>query len=236
MAPAPERGRKPRRARPGGSSQGPADTFQDLDAYYDKSWVGGAGRSAVLVIHAGSAWPAQRTDAGLAITWVKDNARRFGVDPKRIALHGFSSGGHIAVATSGSLRNVRAAVSVSGVLQPHGVMDVAVNGGTGSDRRTTSVVIRSQWTALAVQCPYLPAWGECSARWNSFKPETHFSAAAPPFYAMMGSVDTVVPSSTPAAVDYWATRKDQEHLAVMVPGAGHDERMLTGNPTRWAAM
>lgn len=252
------------------------DTYQNLDAYYDKSWVGGAGRPAVIVIHggswanatkaagataakkfygegfavfninyrltaptgshAGSAWPAQRTDAGLAIKWVKDNARRFGVNPKRIALYGFSSGGHIAVATSGYLRNVRAAVSVSGVLQPHRVMDVAVNGGTGNDKRSTGVVILSQWAALAVQCPYYPTWGECNARWNSFKPETYFSSAAPPFYAMMGSVDPVVPPSTLAAVDYWAKRKNQKHVTVMVPGAAHDERMLTGNATRWAAM
>jgi len=251
-----------------------ADTYQNLDAYYDSSWVGGPGRPAVIVIHggswanatkasgtatsqklfgegfavfninyrltaptgshAGTPWPAQRTDVSLAIGWVKANAKKFGVNPNRIALYGFSSGGHMAIATSVYYRNVRAAVSVSGVLQPHRVMDVAVNG-TAAER-TSGVVILSQWTTMAVQCPYYPTWGECNTRWNSFKPETYFSPSAPPFYAMMGDKDTVVPPATLGAVDYWATKKGQPHVTVMVPGAAHDERMLRDDPARWAAM
>jgi acetyl esterase/lipase len=253
-----------------------ADTFQNLDAYYDQSWVGGAGRPAVIVIHggswanatkaasasaaakffgegfavfnmnyrltaptgshAGTPWPGQRTDVSLAIQWVKANARKFGVDPSRVALYGFSSGGHMAVASSGYYRNVRAAVSVAGVLQPHRVMEVAVNGSSGADQRSTSVVVLSQWAALAVQCPYYPTWGECNTRWNSFKPETYFSSAAPPIYAMMGSKDPVVPPGTLAAIDYWAAKKGQKRVTVMVPGATHDERMLTNDPARWSAM
>jgi acetyl esterase/lipase len=253
-----------------------ADTYQNLDAYYDSSWVGGAGRPAVIVIHggswanatkanstpvskkffaegfavfnmnyrltaptgshAGTPWPGQRTDVSLAIQWVKANAKKFGVNPNRIALYGFSSGGHMAITSSSYYRNVRAAVSVSGVLQPHRVMDVAVNGSSGGDVRGTGVVVLSQWAALAVQCPYYPTWSECNSRWNSFKPETYFSSAAPPFYAMMGDKDTVVPPSTLGAIDYWATKKGQKHVTVMVPGAAHDERMLTNDPARWAAM
>jgi acetyl esterase/lipase len=253
-----------------------ADTYQNLDAYYDTSWLGGAGRPAVIVIHggswanatkasgaatsqkffdegfavfninyrltaptgshAGTPWPAQRTDVSLEIQWVKANAKKFGVNPNRIALYGFSSGGHLAVATSGYYRNVRASVSVSGVLQPHRVMDVATNGSTDTDVRSPALVVLSQWASLAVQCPYLPTWSECGSRWTSFKPETYFSSIAPPFYAVMGDKDPVVPPSTLGAIDYWATKKGQQHVTVMVPGAAHDERMLTNDPARWAAM
>lgn len=252
-----------------------ADPSQNLAVSYDRSWVGGPGRAAVVVIHGGSwanatnavsaptaarffaagfavfninfratapsgrhpgtPWPAQRIDTELAVRWAKANAARFGVDPHRIALYGSSSAGQIAVVASGYYRSVRAAVSVAGVLQPHRVMDVAVKGSAGVDHRTRQLVTLSQWESLAVQCPYL-SWTECSARWRSFKPETYFAPEAPPFYALMGDADLVVPLGTYSAIDYWAHRDGQRHVSLLVHGLGHAESLLTDSPTRWAAM
>ena len=253
-----------------------ADSYQNLDAYYNTAWVGGSGRPAVVVIHGGSwanatkaasasvstkfysegfavfninfrltapsgshpgtPWPAQRIDTELAVRWVKANASKFGVNPNRIALYGFSSGGHVAVTAAGYYRSVRAAVSASGVLQPHRVMDIAVKGSSGTDVRTEAEVVLSQWESLAVQCPYYPTWVECGGRWSTFKPETYFAGAAPPFYAIMGDKDTVVPPGTLGAIRYWANRAGQSNVTVMVAGAGHSETILTGDAERWAAM
>ncbi|WP_156022925.1 alpha/beta hydrolase [Terracoccus sp. 273MFTsu3.1] len=186
--------------------------------------------------HPGTPWPAQRVDTELAVRWIKANATRFGVDPHRIALYGSSSAGQIALTASGYYRSVRAAVSVAGVLQPHRVMDIAVKGTIGADRRTEQLVTLSQWESLAVQCPYLSTWVECGGRWRTFKPETYFASVAPPFYAVMGDQDLVVPRGTFSGIEYWADRAGQRHVNILVPGFGHSESMLTGSPTRWAAM
>lgn len=45
-------------------------------------------------------WPAQHDDVRTAIQWVKANAARFGGDPSRIALVGYSAGGQIATYTA----------------------------------------------------------------------------------------------------------------------------------------
>ena len=41
-------------------------------------------------------WPACLSDVGAAVCWVKDHAQDYKGDPKRIALLGYSAGGHLA--------------------------------------------------------------------------------------------------------------------------------------------
>ncbi len=47
-------------------------------------------------------WPAQILDVKDVIRWVRDNAHWLRVDPDRIALQGFSSGGHLALLAAGT--------------------------------------------------------------------------------------------------------------------------------------
>jgi acetyl esterase/lipase len=46
-------------------------------------------------------WPAQIEDAKTHIRWVREHASTLGIDPKRIAIVGYSAGGHIALYTAG---------------------------------------------------------------------------------------------------------------------------------------
>ncbi len=46
-------------------------------------------------------WPAQIEDAKTHIRWVRANATSLGIDPARIAIVGYSAGGHIALFTAG---------------------------------------------------------------------------------------------------------------------------------------
>jgi acetyl esterase/lipase len=47
-------------------------------------------------------WPAQILEVKDVIRWVRDNAAWLRVDPDRIALQGFSSGGHLALLAAGT--------------------------------------------------------------------------------------------------------------------------------------
>jgi acetyl esterase/lipase len=68
----------------------------------------------------GGTWPAQIADVQKALRYVRANARRFGIDPARVASLGMSAGGHLA--TMAALRDdpagadgrVRVAVNLDG--------------------------------------------------------------------------------------------------------------------------
>ncbi len=48
-----------------------------------------------LVSNGRNCWPAQLDDVQRAVRWVRANAERFGIDPKRIGAIGHSAGGHL---------------------------------------------------------------------------------------------------------------------------------------------
>ncbi len=47
-------------------------------------------------------WPAQLDDVKDVIRWVQGHAGEYGVDPRKIALEGFSAGGHLALLAAGT--------------------------------------------------------------------------------------------------------------------------------------
>ena len=49
-----------------------------------------------------SPWPAQIEDVKSAIRWVRANAAEWNVDPDKIAVEGFSAGGHLALMAGGT--------------------------------------------------------------------------------------------------------------------------------------
>ena len=48
-----------------------------------------------LVANGHNCWPAQLDDVQRAVRWVRANAERYGIDPKRIGAIGHSAGGHL---------------------------------------------------------------------------------------------------------------------------------------------
>lgn len=176
----------------------------------------------------GTRWPAQRIDAALAINWLKANGHQFGIDPDRIALYGFSAGGHIASVAAGYYNSVRAVVSVCAPLQPHRIADVALNKAWGNNVTNPSLVKLFGYITAALGYSYEPTWTNAGAAWNSFKPETYFGANKPAQYALFGRDDLVVPSDTQGAIEYWLGVAGQDHYTSLVEGRGHDEHMITG--------
>lgn len=90
-------------------------------------------------------WPAQRDDALAAVAFVKKNARRWNVDPRRIAVIGASSGGQLATqlgvfGTGGA--QVRGVVALSPPNNPYlAFQDGAKPSATPSQRRLRRAVV-----------------------------------------------------------------------------------------------
>jgi acetyl esterase/lipase len=82
-------------------------------------------------------WPSQIEDAKTHIRWVRAHASSLGIDPKRIAIVGYSAGGHIALFTAGQADLELAACvafypqtdvkNVAQALMPPGSDEAAIN-------------------------------------------------------------------------------------------------------------
>ena len=82
-------------------------------------------------------WPSQIDDAKTHIRWVRANATSLDIDPKRIAIVGYSAGGQIALYTAGQADTELAACiafypqtdvkNIAGVLMPPGSDEAAIN-------------------------------------------------------------------------------------------------------------
>ncbi|HYS25373.1 MAG TPA: alpha/beta hydrolase, partial [Vicinamibacterales bacterium] len=55
-----------------------------------------------LAANGAARWPAQIEDVKAAIRWTRANASRLGIEPARIAVAGYSAGGHLALFAAGT--------------------------------------------------------------------------------------------------------------------------------------
>ncbi|HTI40187.1 MAG TPA: alpha/beta hydrolase [Vicinamibacterales bacterium] len=76
-----------------GSKDGLAGRLQALSA---RGYVNIAAQYR-LSANGAARWPAQMEDVKASIRWTRANASRLGVDPARIAVSGYSAGGHLAL-------------------------------------------------------------------------------------------------------------------------------------------
>lgn len=150
-------------------------------------------------------FPAQLVDVQAAIRWVRHHAAHYNLDASRFAALGESAGGHLAAL---------AGLTGQGETALHAVIDwYGANDFTtlqGSDEPTTSPAILLGG----------PIGGRLDfARWAS--PSQRVHPGAPPFLAIHGDADTVVPLSQSeelaAALRGVGVRCD----LITVPGAEH---------------
>lgn len=86
---------------PGGGYTGLASDHEGLQP---AKWLNSLGVSAFVVKYrlgsAGYRHPIEMGDGQRALRWVRANAVRYGVDPRRVGVLGFSAGGHMAATVS----------------------------------------------------------------------------------------------------------------------------------------
>ncbi len=185
-----------------------------------------------------AAWPAQRVDAATALKWIKAHSEKFGIDPGRGAVYGFSAGGHIAAhlgtAGSGGART-NAVLTVSGVNDPYRGWRYAY------DRRyarSEGVVWNKRMIRVAKATKKLLGRTTPKTnwpRWHAAIPGTRASAGDAPFLMYHALDDRSVGWGQSEALRRKLTTKGAQATLVQVRTGGHTQRILFDNPARRAS-
>ena len=71
-----------------------------------------AGATLAYRLSGEAKWPAQIHDCKAAIRWLRENSKKYGIDPKRIAVWGSSAGGHLVsmLGSSGGVKELEGKV------------------------------------------------------------------------------------------------------------------------------
>ena len=125
-------------------------------------------------------WPAQMEDVKASIRWTRANAATLGIDPARIAVAGYSAGGHLALFAAGT-QNRQEFEGKSG------------NAGVGTEVAAWVAyfaVTGPAWNGFTKQFP-MPE-GSSEEAWRLATPGTYVKSF-PPTLLFHGLADTTVP-------------------------------------------
>ena len=140
-------------------------------------------------------------DGKAALAWVRKNADRLGVDPKRIATAGGSAGGHIAAA-------------------------IGTLNGLGSDERPNAMILFNPATTLDSIGDWkarraLPKERLGVDKPSDLSPAHHIGKHTPTTLILHGTKDTTVPIGTVEAFNAEMKKQGRPCKLVRYEGAGH---------------
>ena len=172
-------------------------------------------------------WPRQMTDVKTAVAWARANAQRFGGDPNFVAVAGCSAGGHLATLAGLTADDPQwqaklaadADTSVDAVVSVYGLYDWHDRATTERDRfmefLERVVVKRSQ-----VRHPEV---------FRAASPIERVHAKAPPFLAVHGTEDRLIPvGEARAFVERLRSVSESTVSYVELPGVGHGFDLIDG--------
>lgn len=159
-------------------------------------------------------WPAMLDDAQSAVRYLRGNARKYGIDPKRIGASGGSAGGHLALLLG--LRDTREAGGfypkqssrVKAVFNIFGPVDLS----SGFDANVAELVSQQ-----VLGKPYASAGKEI----RDFSPITYIGPKAPPIFTLHGLADRLVPPDQARKLDEAMRKAKRPHTLRLVEGMAH---------------
>ena len=160
-----------------------------------------------------AAYPAGLTDINAAITWLRDNAATFGLDPNRVAIGGESSGGQMAALVAYSCgtplfaADDQPAPAVYALIDIDGVLDFTTPLALANENRAGVDSPAAKWLG--------GSWEQIPDRWREASGATHLSPAAPPTLVISGEAPrfTAGWEAVQPALDRWGIANAQVHFA-----------------------
>lgn len=172
-------------------------------------------------------FPAQIQDCNQAIEFLFQNAEKYNIDKNRIAVIGFSAGGHLASLLALSNNNdvtefyppgIRLHFKIKLALDFYGPSDfimLATNPDTSvnNERNPVSILLG----AMPVDRPDLA---------KRASPVTYIDKDDPPFLIVHGEKDESVPNTESKILSSWLTLTGVKNKLIIVPGAPHYGEMF----------
>ena len=155
-------------------------------------------------------WPACFDDVQTAIRWVKQHAAEFKGDPNRIALLGYSAGGHL-VTLAGTHADADTRVQAIAAFAPPTDL-VADNERRGG----LSISMRNLFN-----CDTTNLTASVRAVLKENSPLTYVQPGLPPFLIIQGSADKTVPAGQSLAFQEKLKAAAVDCDLIMIPGGQH---------------
>jgi acetyl esterase/lipase len=157
-------------------------------------------------------WPACIDDVRTAIRWVKEHAAEYKGDPERIALIGYSAGGHLAAFAAATAQDDTGVQAVVLLAAPTDLVD-------DCERRTG---VSPSLQALFDRGIELN--DEARAILHETSPLNHLTARMPPCLLIHGTADQSVPYSQSEVFHERLEALDVPCELITIPGGVHDKR------------
>jgi len=180
----------------------------------------------------GSKWPAMIYDAQSAVRFIRTNAAKYNVDPKRIGALGASAGGHLALL-----------LGMTDTMDP-----------TAPKTPSSKVSVVANFFGVSDFTKMLPAWqilGEpvfgkkgvdLEPAMRAASPLTYLDKSDAPVFTFHGDKDWVVPIAQSKLLDQRLKSMGIEHVFRTIKGTGHqvdmtrqDVRETVEEMSRWLA-
>jgi len=152
-------------------------------------------------------YPAQLDDCRAAVSWLRANGSRYGINPSKIGISGESAGGHLA-ALVGTVEGAPAIRAVCALYPPTDLVSLGREYETSKEPSAVDRLLGGrieQKLALAAQA----------------SPVNHVSASSPPFLIFHGDRDELVPLAQSEDLVKRLKRAGVEARLIVVPGKPH---------------
>ena len=176
-------------------------------------------------------FPAQVQDVKCAVRWLRANARKYKLDPNRIGVVGWDSGGHLALmlgltdsshGLEGECGNMKYSSRVQAVVSSAGFTN-----------------LKSLYIETSNSRPYVIDFlggtpEEIPERYIASSPLTYVSEDDPPVLLIQGDNDVFVPLSQAELLGKRMNEVGASHVLITMKGARHDGlAFFFGNSPIW---
>lgn len=177
-------------------------------------------------------FPAQIQDCNRAISYLYDNAGRYGLDKKRFAVMGFSAGGHLASLVGLSKNNniksffmpgTSKSFKFKGVVDFYGPAELILFPGSHDEKSPEALLIG----AAPLKRPDLA---------KAASPVTYVDKDDPPFLIIHGEKDELVSPNQSRLLSAWLNVKEVPNELVIVKDAPHFGVMFDSDEVRTKVM